>query len=366
MNIKIKKKVLENTLSKISRAISSNPILTSLKGIKIFIENEKIIFLASNGLLSIKEFLKIDNENVKVNSPETILVPGKTFIEIIKKQSNEINIETFEKTMEIFSENSSVKINLLQTEDFPKIDFDILGEELIINIDDFRKKIKDVSFAASENDKRILLNGINLIAKNNKLRISATDSFRLATTKMNIISNNNFNITIISKNLKDFIPSSIEGEVKIKVDENKINLKHETTLLQSRLVDGIYPDLVNLIPKEYNFNLKIKTKILLDLIDKAIVIYSSDLKTVKLSIENKKLFIESKSKEIGNTKISTEEFEWNGDDFEISFDSKFLKDALRQFKDEIEIRFINNLKPFIIISKSKENLVQLILPYRGY
>ncbi len=366
MHLKIKKKLLEKSLNKISKALAGNPTLMSLKGIKTIVTKDIITFITSDGLLSIKETIKV-NEEIKVLTPGEILIPGKTFIEIIKKQSDELEIQVINNVMKITSKNYSININLIEVESYPNIDFDIIGEELIIDANKFREAIKGISFAAAENDKRIILNGINLIAKNNKLRISATDSFRLATTKIDIPSNNDFNITIMAKNLKDFVPTSINGEVKIKVDENKINLKHESRLIQSRLIDGIYPELSRLIPKEYNYNLKIDTKVLNDLIDKAIVIYSGDIKTVKLTIKNNELFIESKSEEVGNTKISTKEFNWsNNKEFEIAFDSRFMKDALRQFSGEVNIRFISEFKPFIITSNSKQNLVQLVLPHRGY
>jgi DNA polymerase III sliding clamp (beta) subunit (PCNA family) len=53
-------------------------------------------------------------------------------------------------------------------------------------------------------------------------------------------------------------------------------------------------------------------------------------------------------------------------DFSISFDSKFLKEALKQFKNIVSIRFISELKPFIITSEEKKQLIQLILPTRNY
>ncbi len=366
MNIKITKKILEKGLNKINKAITQNPALTSLKGIKFSVSNEKIVLIASDGLLSIKETIKV-NEEIKVLNVGELLVPGKMFIEVIKKQSNEIELTTEGNSLNITSSGSSMNINLLELEDYPRIDFDLIGEELIVDAKTFRNAIKEVSFAASENDKRIILSGVNLIAKNNRLRISSTDSYRLATTKIDIVSNNNFNITILARNIKDFIPSTIDGEVKIQVDENKINLNHESTLIQSRLIDGIYPELSKLIPKEYSHILKINAKELNDLMDKAIVVSSSEIKTVKLSLRNNEIIIESKNEEIGNSKVVTTNFTWEGEEeFDIAFDSKFVKEALKQFKDEVRIHFIGELKPFILTSASKPNLVQLVLPHRGY
>ncbi len=366
MHIKIEKKVLETHLMKINKALSPNPALMSLKGIKFEVKDNTITTIASDGILSIKETIK-NNGEISILKEGTILIPGKTFIEIVKKQDGVVEMEVINNKLKIYSNKMNVDVNLLEVEDYPNIDFDLFGEELIIDAEEMRKAIKEVSFASAENSKRIILNGVNFVAKNGFLRISATDSHRLATKKIKTTSENDFNITILAKNIKEFIPASIDGEVKIKVDENKINLEHDTTTIQSRLIDGIYPELSNLIPKEYNHTLKIDVKELGKLIDKSIVITSSDVKTIKLKITDGKLSFNSKQEELGVSHVTSDEFEWQGEnEFEIVFDSKFLKDSIRNFEGKISIKFINSLKPFIVIGESNRTLVQLILPHRGY
>ncbi len=366
MNIKIEKTLFEKHLKNISKALSNNPALTALSGILIKVTNEKIELLASDGILSIKEIILI-NDDVNVIKEGVILIPGKLFIEIIKKQTKEIELSLINDTLNITSAGANFKLNLMDSEDYPMIDFDLIGNELILDSEMFKSTIKDVAFAAAENNRRIILNGINIIANESNLRISATDSYRLATSKMPIASINNFNITILAKNIKDFIPSSMKGEVKIKVDDSKINIEHDSSIIQSRLIDGIYPELSKLIPKEYNYKLEIDSKLLNDLIDKAIVVSSGDTKTVRLEIKEGKLQIESKQEEVGNSHVETEDFKWEGENmFSIAFDSKFTKEALRTFKGNVVIRFIGELKPFVIMGDSNKSLVQLVLPHRGY
>ncbi|CAM9154402.1 DNA polymerase III subunit beta [Mycoplasma marinum] len=366
MNIKIKKSLFEKHLSNITKAITNNPALTSLNGILFKVTQDSIIMTASDGVLSIKETLLV-NDDVTIIKEGTILIPGKMLIGIIKKQSSEIELKASDTTLSIYSAGSSFKLNLMDAEDYPIIDFDLSGDDLVLEGSEFKKVIKDVAFASSENNRRIILNGVNIIAKNKRLRVSATDSYRLATSRMDTISENDFNITILTKNIKDFIPSSLKGEVKIKVDESKINIENDSSVIQSRLIDGIYPELSRLIPKEYNYKLEIDSRELSNLIDKAIVVSSSDAKTVKLEIREGKLHIESKQEEVGNSHVETENFTWEGNTmFSIAFDSKFMKDALRTFSGKVVVRFIGELKPFVIMGESNKSLVQLVLPHRGY
>ncbi len=366
MNIKIKKTIIDKHLGHISKALANNPALASLNGILFNVKKNTIILIASDGILSIKETILI-TDGIEVIEEGKILVPGKMLIQIIKKQDKDIELLTTDNTLNIFSSGSSFKLNLLEFDDYPLIDFDLIGGEMVLDSSEFKKVIKDVAFASSENNRRIILNGVNIIAKNNKLRISATDSYRLATSRMEAICSNDFNITILAKNIKDFIPASIKGEVKIKVDESKINIENDSTIIQSRLIDGIYPELSRLIPKEYNYKLEIEAKELNDLIDKAVVVSSGDTKTVKLEIKEGKLQIESKQEEVGNSHVETKNFVWEGNTmFSIAFDSKFMKEALKTFSGKVVVRFIGELKPFVIMGESNKSLVQLVLPHRGY
>ena len=93
MRLELDKKIFNQHLEKISRAITSVSHLPSLQGILITATESNIELIASNGTLSIREIIE-NTDDTKVRETGKILVPGKLFKEIINKQGDLIDIES--------------------------------------------------------------------------------------------------------------------------------------------------------------------------------------------------------------------------------------------------------------------------------
>lgn len=365
MKLKLNKKIFINHLEKISKAIITVSPLPSLQGILITATESNIELITSDGNLSIREIIE-NNENTNVIEPGKILIPGRLFKEVISKQGENIEINTTDTDILINSDGSKTHINLLNINDYPIINFEGFGKEIIINSDNFKKLIKNISYAAADNDKRIILNGVNIKGNNGELITTATNSFRLAQEKININSNIDFDITVISKNLKDFLPNDIKGEIKIIIEDSKIISQSENTTISSKLIDGVYPEVDKLIPVTFNKILKINKKTLENAIEKTIVISNDSKKVIKLTIENNLLKLESRKSEIGDTEVKIENINYEGEKLEIAFNSQFLKDALSKIEGNISLMFNGQQKPFVIKSELQPNFIQLILPHRSF
>ena len=250
MKLIINKNKFEKHLNNISRAVQSSLALPSLQGILITASESNIQLLASNGNLSIKEIIEPSQDN-QIVEPGVLLVPGMLFKNVIRKFDGEITIQANESTMEIISGSNKVSIQLMNPTDYPAIGFETVGKELLVDSESFKEIIKNVSFASGENDKRIILNGVNLKSSEGNLIAAATNSFRLAQEKIEVDSNVEFDITILSKNLKDFIPLDVNGPLKINVNDSRIITQHGSTTIMSKLIDGVYPDINRLVPSEF-------------------------------------------------------------------------------------------------------------------
>ncbi len=365
MKIKISKKILVSKLETIMKAYDSVSHLSSLQGILITSLENQITIIASNGNLSIKEVLNA-GPDVTIEEPGRILINGKLFSDVIKKQEEEITITKERESAIIKSRDSRVVINLLDANEYPTISFDNFGDEFSIDAKVLQNMISDVSFAAADKDKRIILNGVNLVVENNKLTASATNSFRLAQKYIETPSNITFNLSILSKNIKQFIPAGVSGEMKIWVTDSKIVTQSGDTTVVSKLIDGTYPNVGGLIPSEFEHKLIIEAKELTSLIDKVMVMSSETNPVVKMSLSEGSLMFESKKDEIGTTEATSNSFKLEGSGLEIVFNAYFLKEAISKFKGEVVLSFNNPQKAFIITSESNEKLTQLILPHRSF
>lgn len=366
MKLKIIKETFEEEIKEFFKIINPNSAFIPLRGVLIDAKKDEVILIASNGNLSIKHIIKNDSI-IKVIESGKILVNSYIFRNIIKKQSDEINLSVEGKTLKIYSNGTKANVQLFNIRNYPNISFDIEGEDIVVDGPKLNKVINNVSFAAAENDARIILNGVNLKSNKGIMTLSATDSFRLATETIKTESQNEFDVTIISKNLKDFIPRDVKGNIKINVDDYKIITNNKNTTIVSKIIDGVYPNTKPLIPTEFKFMLSIESNDLKEIIEKVTVLSDEVNRPMLLNIKKEELKIESKRREMGKIEVKYKKHSWNGEeDFSIVVSSRFLKEAITKFKGKIAIAFNGPFQPIVIKGVSNENLIQLVLPQRTY
>jgi DNA polymerase-3 subunit beta len=366
MRIEIQKNKLDKHIGIVSKAIIQHPALYSLSGIYLEATESYLELIASNGNFSIKERIDLDSD-IRIVEPGKILINGYLMKNIVKKQKGKIEIYVQDNFVVFESDEIKTNINSLNIEEYPKISFINTGSKIVFNKEDFKRALKNVVFAASENDKRIILNGVNLKTVGGKLYFSATNSYRFAIDSIPVEKEKDIDITIFSKNIKEFLPTEItNNSIEITVEDRKINFLNNETIIQSKLIDGDYPNLLNLVPSTYESTLKINSTDLINLIEKITVIHNS-FAPIKLRIENNEMTLETRKEEIGNAKVKTTNFSYDGENFEITFDSNFMKEALKTFNSkEVDVNFSGKTSPITINNPENSDLIQLILPHRVF
>ena len=368
MKIKINAKEFTKILEEISKCINMSNIFLPLRGFFIEVLEDRLLITGSDGNLStIKTILQKENL-LSVNEPGKILAPSSLLTNIIKKCDGMIEINNSDNILFISDGKDKYEVNLMEINEYPAIDFTLLGVKLTINAKELREAAKNVIFAASSTDVDVIFNGVNINYSDNKMKLIATDSYRVAYQEIDIVDsrNINFNVSLFAKNLKEFIPEFINGDVEMFVNEYKINLIFDNTIIQSKLIDAPYKDMSNIFPESFSKTLTIEKKELVDAINKAIVISSDSFHRLRFEIDQKKIKIISIKEEIGNSVVTIENKNYSGDDFVLTVNYKYLKDALSVFEGEVRIKFNNSIDRFVIVGKSNPKNKQLIAPQRSY
>ena len=365
MKLKIDKESFKKHLGNISKGIVSYSPLFALKGILIEATKSNLVMVSSDGLLSFKEEIP-NNQGIIIEEPGRVLVPGKTFKEVVERMEKTIAISTDGSKMILVSEATRTEINLLVVEEYPRISFEPFGKDLVVGADVLKNMVRNVAFAAATEDKRVVLNGVNIKAKDGGLVLTATDTFRLSSERVAIDSQVDFDITVMSKKIKDFLPAEATGTIKINVDENKIISKIGQTTIMSRVIDGVYPQLEKLVANEFSSTIQVEVRDLEKNIDRVILVAESGKGVIQLDCNKTELSLESKKSELGASLSRVESFELKGDPVKIAFDYSFLREAITKFTGKVEIAFNGPQKPFIIRGDSNRNLTQLIMPHRSF
>ena len=234
-----------------------------------------------------------------------------------------------------------------------------------------KKIIRQTSFSAATTEQRIVLTGVNFELNGSDLFITSTDSFRLSR-KNSKLSNtyDKKKINIPSKSIEELNKILEENDdlVKLYLVNNKALFFYNNVSFITRLIEGSYPDVSSLFPKNYLVEIKFYKNELISAIDRAALFNTNDaLNLVKIQIlPNNKIKLLSTSTEIGNIEeeiypISVSE----NLQLQVAFNPKYLVEALKAFdSNEITIKFTGEIKPFIVTSENDLNLTQLILPAR--
>lgn len=359
-------KMLENSY----KAVDSINIFLPLRNFFIETYENKLIIKTSNGNFSIQNSFIEKSEILEIKSLGKCLVPSTVFLNIIRKCENKIEIEKVNNVIYIKNNLDTYEINVLDATEYPSIDFELYGTKININSNKLKSAIKNVLFATSQKEDEVILNGVNLKLENQKLFITATDSYRLAQEIIDVNDDRNlfFDITVNNKNIKDFIPDNIEDEVVLYINDYKINLVYKNLITQSKIIDAPYKDVSNIFKKEFDKKLIINHSIFSNAISKATVITGDSYNKIRLQINKEQIIVTSIKDEIGNTKVvlMNDQYRYEGNEIIITLNFKYLKESINIFNEIVEVNMRNSQDIILITSKEKENSKQIISPLKSY
>jgi DNA polymerase-3 subunit beta len=372
MNFTINKEVLLNNLLVAQKALSTKTPAPYLQGIKLEVYQNELIMITSNSDISIK--LSLKDESLHVEAVGEVLIPGKYFVELIRKLDGTIiSLSVIDdNVIKIVAGKSDITLNMLNVEDYPHIDFIINDNPIKIESKVMKTIIKQTTFATSAIENRPILTGVNIRVDGERLVAIATDSFRLSQKVIDVPTNiDNLNVVIPGKSLDELIKI-----LELNLDEILIHLNHKSILFeygnilfQSRLLDGNFPETSRLIPVEFPIVIKFNKNDLFVAIDRAALLSSRETSAsiVKLYLRNDNgVEITSNSPEIGKVVEEVQPVEKPiGVPIRIAFSSKYFLDALKTFNsDQVFVKFTGEIRPFVIEGELDPGLIQLILPVR--
>lgn len=373
MKIKIKQKVLLEHLNYSIKGISNKNLIPILNCIKFELSEEGLYLFSTDNEMAIKTF--IDKDKIEsIDEVGELVISGRYIYEIIRKLNDEvINIEeVIDSQVLITTQSSSFKLNCIDPREFPNLELEFVNEPIILNQKIFKNAISQIIFATSTQESRPVLTGVNFKINNNLLECTATDSYRLAKRKIKLDNNiqNNVDIIVPSKNLNEIIKMIIDDtkNIELHIFVNKIIFKFGSLIIMSRLINGTYPDTNKSIPDV--FSLKIRTNLnkLYNAIDRASLLTNEEEKNIiNLNTNGDIAYITSNIPEIGNVEEKIIINKNNNEEIKISFSSKYMMDAIKNFDcDDIEISFNGEIKPIIITAVDNDELIQLISPIRTF
>ena len=331
-----------------------------------------VLLLAKNNQLKIKATnLEIGVEVIvpaKITKEGSVAVSGDILSNILNNIYNEknITIELKNKNIEIKTDKNLLTVKSLPVDDFPIIPIIKEGSKFKIKTKKLISGIKAVSYSASFSDIKPEISSVYIYKEGMELIFVSTDSVRLSEKKINIKDDSEFSGVILPiKSANEIIRifNDDEGDVEVNYNENQISVFNNEKYLTARLINGVFPDYRQIIPKDIKTEvIMLKEEILNSL--KITNIFSDKFNRVDILVEKEqnKFSLKSQNADIGEntTKIDAV---IEGESVEISFNQKYIIDCFQSInKDSVVFCFSGKNKPLLIKGINDGSFSYLIMP----
>ena len=362
MKIICTKSNLAKGVSIVSKAVPSKTTMPILECILIDATTDIIRLTANDMELGIQT--EIEGE---ILDRGMIAIDARIFSEIVRKlPDNDIVIETDDNLQTtIVCEKAKFDIAGKPGEEFSYLP--VIEKEDSIEISQFTLKemIRQTIFSISDSESNKMMTGELFEIKDNVLRVISLDGHRISILKMelkNEVSDKKLIVpgkTLIE--ISKILSGEVESLVNISYTNNHIVFEFDNTIVVSRLIEGEYFKIDQMLSSDYETKLKINKKELLNCIDRAtLLIKEGDKKPIIINIQDGVMELKIKS-QIGSMNEEIE-IEKEGKDLLIGFNPKFLIDALRVIDDEEVTLYLMNAKAPCFIRDDEESYIYLILP----
>ncbi len=366
--------------------VNRDTLLKSLNFVQGVVEKKNTLPILSNVLLQLKDkklsivatdldiiFCDVISE-VKILNEGSTTTSAAILYDILRKISSnsELNFELkSENKLSLKSENADFNLLCLPTDNFPTFADEFEGHEISLNNNRFLKLLNKTKISISNDDTRHYLNGIFLHITEahgrNFLTGVATDSHRLSSSSLEVDNTSDFTSLIIPRKTVFQLCSLLSestNQLTMQTSDNKIKFALSNMKLISKVIDGKFPDYKKVVPTTNDKTLVVSTRDFINSIERVASVSLDRKEGVKLVInkESVQLSVNSANSGEGNEIIKAQ---FNADNLQISFNSKYLIDIASEVEDKnLKLNLKDSVSPVLIEDSSDKNSYYVIMPMK--
>ncbi len=364
MKIECSIEKIKNALMIVERVTGKNLTLPVLESILFIAKDNQLTLRATN--LSIGIETKIP---AKIEKEGIVAIKGNTLASLFSvlnyKEDSFIKLELINGNLSVKTKTNTILLKSVSSDDFPTIPI-IKGEEFFIDSEKFIEGLKSVYYSASISDIKPEIGSIYIYPEESFLVFVSTDSFRLAEKRIKLKESPSFKGVLIPfKNIIEIIKifNEIKEDLKITLQKNQISISTSNIYLTSRIIDGIFPDYKQIIPKESTTEVVVLKQDFLSSL-KIANIFSDKFNQVNFIIKPKDKIFEIKAQNIDvgeNTTVVSGAL--SGEEIVVSFNYKYIIDCFQSiFSDSLNIKLNGNNHAMIIQGVGDSSFRYLIMP----
>jgi len=372
MEINLKREAFSSTLQNINSVVdkstsSNKPILSNFVIRTVEGEGSQVEFSSTDYELSL-----VERVEAEITEPGSICINAKKVFDIVKElQDEDVKIRSTEQLwIHITCGSSEMRLPSVEVGLYPQTVLEDLPQSVTISADDLKQCIDMTLFAAITNESRRNLMGVCFSSTSDQqTRWLSTDGHRLAQI-LKSVEDLNF-----SEDQEVIVPRKALTEVRraadlfgqtvvISFDERVMQFAGGRISFKTRLIEGKFPNCDPIIPKDNTMEIIVNRESFINSLRIVSSISSEKLRPVKLLISQGVLKLESEKADYGEV-VDEIEIGYEGDPFQIGFNSRYLLDVLIVIESEdIKLECKNSMSPTIIKSTVDESFLSVIMPLR--
>ena len=370
MKFNVNQQDLQQALNYCQGVIEKRSTLPILSNILLDASNSKLTITATDlDLIFIHQL-----NNVEILNEGKTTTTSSIMYDIIRKfnSGKKINLTLTDiSKLQVESDKSIFNLNCISATEFPLTDENFNQNEFIIKSKQLLKLLNKCKFSVSNDETRHYLSGIYFhqteVEDKNYLTAVATDSHRMSISKVRLDEKIDFDPIILPKKTIFQLCSlldSYDGDVKVSNVKSKIKFELNDSILISKLIDGKFPNYIQVIPKNNQKKLEIDLKLFLNSVDRVASVSLDKKDGVKFNLSKETLDLSVNNTNSGDGK---ETLSVNFDhDLEISFNSRYLIDVASQLDgDRVEIFFNDTGSPALIRDPGDFDSIFVVMPMKG-
>ena len=367
MKFTVSSQLLRDNLSKIYGVVGSNNVITILDNFLFKLEKDNLTVISSD----VENSMKVE---IPVQSSDTgsLAVPAKKLVDTIKFIADQpllMSINDTDNVLDIQTNNGNYKLTGFSAKEFPELSQIKDAQAVSLESGILNHAIGQASFAIGNDESRKAMTGLYCQFDKDGATFVATDAQKLVRFKRRDVSANGTFSFILPKKVLSQLKTSLPSDnsaVDISFNKNHCSFKFGNIYLICRLIESQYPDYNAVIPTNNPNILITNREELLSSLRRLTPYTSQTTHQVVFQIIGSQLTVSATDIDYASEGKENLMVNYNGEDFTIGFNSKYLSEILSTIhSEEVMIEMSTPARACLILpneTNDKESILMLIMP----
>lgn len=364
MHFTIQRETLISALSRASVAVATKTTIPVLSCAQFQVSDTQASITATDLEQQITETVEITG-----HEPGDFLIPVVHVLDIAKRlpKGADVDIRSSGNTsVTIKSGRYHTTLNVMDPADFPEYSSGEYDCAFTVSASGLKSAMQAVQFAVSTDESRYYLRGVHIHTDGDKLKFVATDGHRLALSRIvkpEMKGEMPGGVILPRKAVSDVLKMlDVADTVSVSLSESRARFEFGFCTLETKLIDGSFPDYERVIPRNNQNILTVSAASLDATTQRVAAVGKEKSRPVKFEMNGETLNLTCQSE--GDTATDSLDVTWTGEPMEIGFQARYVSDVLTQVKGNAICAFADSSAPVLISDDANEDIRFVIMPMR--